>query len=80
MHDPSIDRSENGGQYRSAIFYTDETQKKVAEKLVATLNAKGINVSTELSSAGPFWRAETRHQKYCDSRGMSPRDHYTKRF
>ena len=80
MHDPSIDRSDKGGQYRSAIFYTDDMQKETAEKLIAILKAKGIEVSTELSPAGKFWRAEARHQKYCDSRGMNPRDHFTKRF
>ena len=80
MHDPTIDRRDKGGQYRSAIFYKDEAQKKVAVQLIEDLKQKGYAVVTELEEAGPFWQAEARHQKYCESRGMSPKDHFTKRF
>jgi peptide methionine sulfoxide reductase MsrA len=48
--------------------------------LIADLQSRGYEVKTELVEAGEFWQAEARHQKYCDSRGMSPKDHYTKRF
>ena len=79
-HDPTIDRRSKGGQYRSAIFYTNETQKKTAKKLIQQLRNKGFESVTELVPATTFWPAEDRHQKYCDSRNRSPTDRYTKRF
>lgn len=80
IHDPTVDRRGKGGQYRSAIFYKDDEQRKIAAGLVEDLRKKGIAVVTELAPAGKFWRAEARHQKYCDTRGMQPTDRYTKRF
>jgi methionine-S-sulfoxide reductase len=80
IHDPTIDRREKGGQYRSAIFYTDEEQLNIARELIRQLKAKGIEAVTELTPSAHFWPAEARHQKYCDTRGMSPTDRYTKRF
>ena len=79
-HDPTIDRTDRGGQYRSAIFYQDETQKQAAQKLIQQLETNGYAVKTTLEPAGPFWPAEARHQKYCDSRGMQPKDRFTERF
>jgi len=80
FHDPTVDRTENGGQYRSAIFYHNETQKEVAEQLIEELKANGYAVKTTLERATTFWPAEARHQKYCESRGMQPRDHFQQRF
>ncbi|PHN04182.1 peptide-methionine (S)-S-oxide reductase MsrA [Flavilitoribacter nigricans] len=80
IHDPSIDRRAKGGQYRSAIFYTDEEQFRIAQQLIADLQTRGIEAVTELQEATTFWPAEARHQKYCDTRGMEPTDRYTKRF
>ncbi len=80
MHDPTYDRTDNGGQYRSAIFYLDEKQKETAQKLIDQLRANDYDVKTQLEEAGPFWPAEARHQKYCDSRGMEPKDYRKHRF
>lgn len=80
IHDPSIDRRAKGGQYRSAIFYTDEEQLRIAKVLVEQLEEKGIKVATSLEQANTFWPAEARHQKYCDTKGLEPTDRYTKRF
>ncbi|MEZ5043065.1 MAG: bifunctional methionine sulfoxide reductase B/A protein [Saprospiraceae bacterium] len=80
MHDPTIDRREKGGQYRSAIFYQDESQKKIAEQLIQTLQAKGYDVVTQLEAAAIFWSADARHQKYCDSHGLTPTSHREARF
>ena len=79
-HDPTIDRRGKGGQYRSAIFYTNERQQEVAKQLVAVLLKNGFDVVTEIEPATAFWPAEARHQKYCDSRNLVPKDYYTKRF
>ena len=70
IHDPTtLDRQGNdvGSQYRSAIFYLNETQKKVAEETIAAVEASGEwpgPVVTQLAAAGPFTRAEEAHQDY----------------
>ncbi|MFF0147801.1 peptide-methionine (S)-S-oxide reductase [Amycolatopsis sulphurea] len=70
VHDPSTkDRQGNdlGPSYRSAIFYTTEEQKKIAEDTIADVDASGLwpgKVVTELTPAGAFWEAEPEHQDY----------------
>ena len=53
-----------GSQYRSAVFYLDAEQKRVAETLVAQLKARGYQVVTEVTPATAFWPAEAYHQDY----------------
>lgn len=70
-----------GTQYRSAIFYTSENEKKTAEKLIDELRKKGFKVATELTPAGTFWIAEDYHQNYYENKGGSPYCHiYQKKF
>jgi peptide-methionine (S)-S-oxide reductase len=70
IHDPStMNRQGNdvGTSYRSAIFYTSDEQKAVAEDTIADVDASGIwpgKVVTEVTAAGPFWQAEEEHQDY----------------
>jgi len=70
IHDPTTrNRQGNdlGASYRSAIFYLDEEQKRVAEDTIADVDASGLwpgAVVTEVSAAGPFWEAEPEHQDY----------------
>ena len=72
VHDPSTrDRQGNdtGASYRSAIFYTSDEQKRVAEDTIADVNASGLwpgRVVTEVAPAGPFWQAEPEHQDYLE--------------
>ena len=72
VHDPSTrNRQGNdvGTSYRSAIFYTNEEQKRIAEDTIADVNASGLwpgKVVTELAPAGPFWEAEPEHQDYLE--------------
>jgi peptide methionine sulfoxide reductase msrA/msrB len=84
IHDPTqLNRQgpDRGYQYRSAVFYTDEAQKKTAEKLIGILKDKGYDVVTEVTKAGPFWKAENYHQDYYEGNGKQPYCHvYTKRF
>ena len=61
IHDPRIDRRDKGGQYRSAIFYTDDDQHQAAQRLINCLTQKGHHISTELSPATDFWLADERH-------------------
>lgn len=84
IHDPTeLNRQgpDIGFQYRSAVFYVDEEQKKIAAKLIAALKEKGFDVVTTLEKAGTFWPAETYHQDYYEKTGHHPYCHiYKKRF
>ncbi len=70
-----------GTQYRSAVFYLDDKQKEIAEKLIQTLKDKGHEVVTEVTKAGAFWKAEDKHQKYYTKGGGNPYCHrYVQKF
>lgn len=70
-----------GTQYRSAIFYLNDEQKAIAEKLTEELRAKGHSVVTEITKAGPFYKAENYHQDYYSKGGGIPYCHsYIKKF
>ena len=59
----------SGTSYRSAIFYTSDEQKRVAEDTIADVDASGLwpgKVVTEVAPAGPFWEAEPEHQDYLE--------------
>lgn len=70
IHDPSTPNRQGndvGPSYRSAIFYTDEAQKDVAEQTIADVDASGLwpgKVVTEVVPASDFWEAEPEHQDY----------------
>jgi peptide-methionine (S)-S-oxide reductase len=72
IHDPTTrNRQGNdiGASYRSAIFYLDEEQRRVAEDTIADVEASGLwpgKVVTEVTPAGPFWEAEPEHQDYLE--------------
>ncbi len=83
-HDPTqLNRQgpDIGFQYRSAIFYTTDTQKAIANRLIAYLKAKGVAVVTTVQPFSVFWPAEDYHQDYYDKSGGLPYCHiYTPRF
>ena len=70
IHDPSTrNRQGNdiGTSYRSAIFYTSDEQRRIAEDTIADVDASGLwpgTVVTEVVPAGEFWEAEPEHQDY----------------
>ncbi len=70
LHDPTTlnqQHNDKGTQYRSAIFYFDESQKQIAEKVKAELQLNGIfkrPIVTEITPAPPFFSAEDYHQDY----------------
>ena len=72
IHDPTtLNRQGNdrGTSYRSAIFYLDEEQHRVAEDTIADVEASGLwpgKVVTDVTAAGPFWEAEPEHQDYLE--------------
>ena len=84
IHDPTEWNHQGpdwGEQYRSAIFYLNDDQKKTAEKLISLLKEKGFNVVTEVRKATKFWKAEGYHQEYYEKNGHTPYCHgYVKRF
>jgi len=84
IHDPTqINRQgpDIGEQYRSEIFYTDDEQKQIAEKLINILKNKDYKIATKLTEADTFWEAEQYHQDYYKKNGKLPYCHvYTKRF
>ena len=70
IHDPTtLNRQGNdrGRGYRSAIYYVNDEQKRVAEDTIADVNASGLwpgKVVTELEPVGDFWEAEAMHQDF----------------
>jgi len=70
IHDPTtLNRqgADVGTQYRSAIFYHSDEQKRVAEEVMAEIAAEGIwknPIVTELVPAPEFYPAEDYHQEY----------------
>ncbi|SEM27004.1 peptide-methionine (S)-S-oxide reductase MsrA [Bradyrhizobium sp. OK095] len=72
IHDPTtLNRQGNdrGTSYRSAIFYTNDEQKRVAEDTIADVEASGLwpgKVVTEVAPAAEFWEAEPEHQDYLE--------------
>lgn len=73
MHDPTqLNRQgpDVGDNYRSAIFYVTDEQKAIAERVRDELQSRlGSKIITEISEAGPFYRAEEEHQKYTEKTG-----------
>ena len=84
IHDPTqVDRQgpDVGEQYRSAVFYENDQQKKIAEALIEQLKTRGYEVVTSVEKGGEFWPAELYHQDYYEKTGHRPYCHiYQKRF
>lgn len=84
IHDPTQADGQGpdiGNQYRSEVFYTNEEQKQIAEKLIGILEAKGYDVKTKVTKATKFYPAEEYHQDYYDRKGTEPYCHSrVKRF
>lgn len=76
VHDPTqVNRQgpDFGSQYRTAIFYYNEDQRKAAEAAKERLEKSGKHdrpIATEITEAGEFWRAEEYHQDYLRKRGI----------
>ncbi|WP_426592600.1 peptide-methionine (S)-S-oxide reductase MsrA [Cellulomonas sp. McL0617] len=84
IHDPSTrNRQGNdvGRSYRSAIFYTSESQKDVALDTIKDVDASGLwpgQVVTEVVPVGDFWEAEEEHQDYLEKFPAGYTCHYVR--
>jgi peptide-methionine (S)-S-oxide reductase len=84
IHDPSTkDRQGNdrGTSYRSAIFYENAEQERIARETIADVDASGLwpgKVVTEVSPAGDFWDAEPEHQDYLEKYPAGYTCHYVR--
>ena len=78
MHDPTtLNQQGNdvGTQYRSAVFYHNDAQKKTAEEIIAELNkthAYPSPVVTEVTKFDAFYKAEDYHQDYYNNNKSQP--------
>ena len=74
MHDPTTLNKQGpdvGTQYRSEIFFLDDEQKKIAEKVKKSFNEKLNNkVVTKISKETNYCKAEEYHQKYLQKKGL----------
>lgn len=74
MHDPTTLNKQGfdtGTQYRSAIFFHNEEQRKISEKIIQELNSAKVYKSpivTEITSFETFYDAEEYHQNYYDKK------------
>ena len=76
-HNPTTLNSQGpdvGTQYRSAIFYHDDSQKRLAQASKERLDKSGrfkTPIVTEVTQATTFYAAEEYHQRYLEKRGLS---------
>lgn len=68
-----------GEQYKSAIFYTNDSQKIIAEKLKKQLSER-YRVVSQIRKASTFWLAEDYHQDYYEKTGKVPYCHFRRRI
>jgi len=72
IHDPTtLNRQGNdvGTSYRSAIFYANEEQERIAKETIRDVQNSGKlpgKVVTQVVPLGPFWEAEPEHQDYLE--------------
>ncbi|MCZ7676098.1 MAG: peptide-methionine (S)-S-oxide reductase MsrA [Roseovarius sp.] len=70
IHDPTTPNRQGndvGMSYRSAIYWCNDAQRRIAEETIADVDASGLwpgKVVTEVAPAGDFWEAEPEHQDY----------------
>ncbi len=82
MHDPTTkdqQGNDRGSQYRSAIFYQNDSQKKTAEEFMKRVDKSKAwkkPVVTEISKAAQFWPAEDYHQNYLTKNKGGYDNHY----
>lgn len=82
IHDPTQEHRQGpdiGSQYRSMIFFLTESQREIALRLIAVLQAQNVQVATRVVPASRFYPAEEFHQKYYEKSHHEPYCHFHKR-
>ena len=73
-HDPTTLNRQGpdiGTQYRSAIFYFNDFQKKISnESKIAYAKENNLDIVTEIKEAKEYYKAEEYHQKYIQKTGL----------
>jgi peptide-methionine (S)-S-oxide reductase len=67
VHRADLGEEAVGSDYRSEIFWVSEEQRRIAERVIADVDASGVwpgRVRTRITSAGPFWAAGPEDQGY----------------
>lgn len=86
IHDPTTKNRQGndiGNQYRSAIFFNSEEQKKVAELMINKVDSSGVwksPVVTELIKFTEFFNAEVEHQDYLEKHPGGYTCHYVRKL
>ncbi|MEO0096124.1 MAG: peptide-methionine (S)-S-oxide reductase MsrA [candidate division WOR-3 bacterium] len=84
IHDPTQPDGQGpdiGEQYKSVIFYNNEEERKIAERLIEILKSKGYDVVTKILPVSKFYKAEDYHQDYYEKKKQTPTCHfYIRRF
>jgi len=86
IHDPTTMNRQGpdvGTQYRSAIFFYDESQEQIAKEVIAELKKRKVfkkPIVTQIVPAQTFWKAEDYHQKYYDKNPGQAACHYIPKF
>lgn len=78
LHDPTTEDRQGpdvGSQYRSAVFYHDEEQRRTVEALVVDMSESGVyddDIVTEIAPLEAFYEAEEHHQDYYEKNPDQP--------
>ncbi len=84
IHDPTQrdgQGPDRGSQYLSAVFVSDNEERKIVENLIEKLESNGLSVATKILDKQEFYVAEDYHQYYYKKTGKIPYCHsYVKRF
>jgi peptide-methionine (S)-S-oxide reductase len=85
IHDPTtLNRQGDdvGLAFRSAIFYLDEEQRRIARTVITDCDASGLwpgRLVTEVFPSGRFWEAEPEHQNYLQRHPDAHMSQYVRR-
>ncbi len=69
-----------GERYESYVFYSDENEKSISQKLISILSTKGYKVATKLKQASQFYSADSYHQDYYQRKSSTPYCHGYKKI
>ena len=84
IHNPTQKNGQGpdiGSQYLSAVFVSNEIEKKIIDRLISILKSKGYNIVTKVLDKSDFYSADEHHQDYYRKKGTKPYCHIkVKRF